>query len=247
MAPTSDEPMLSGVRVLDISQGIAGPYAGAMLRQHGADVVKLEPPSGDWSRSAGAAMSGLTAASMICNLGKRGLCIDAARPDGLTVIARIASQVDVVIQNFRPGVADRLGFGYEALRLLRPDLIYVSISGFGPDGPYAGVPATDTVLQAIAGFMDKNRDGDGTPRRVTFYPADISTALYAAQLICAALFRRSMDRRGRHIEINLLDARSRFRPPSISSRPSRRKRARPRCQALPRQAASLQPWTVTLR
>jgi crotonobetainyl-CoA:carnitine CoA-transferase CaiB-like acyl-CoA transferase len=202
----SQEPLLQGIRVLDLSQGIAGPYCGSILQQQGAEVIKVEPPSGDWARSMGIARNGFSAVVLAYNAGKSGLCVDAGTDAGGDVLRRLAQQVDVVIQNFRPGVVDRLGIGYAALAVSSPRLIYVSISGFGPDGPLADTPATDNVLQAMTGMMHANRSASGSPQKIGLYLADISAALYASQLVCAALYRRSLTGKGRHIELSLLEA-----------------------------------------
>src|SRR5690606_36029896 len=127
----------SGLKVLDLSQGIAGPYCAEILLQNGATVTKVEPPSGDWSRGIGLAIEGLTALTVVNNLGKRSICVDAANHQGRDVIRRLAGEADVLVESFRPGVMDRLGFSYESLAQMNPGLIYVSVTGFGPDGPYA--------------------------------------------------------------------------------------------------------------
>lgn len=202
----SQEPLLQGIRVLDLSQGIAGPYCGSILQQQGAQVVKVEPPSGDWARSMGFTRDGFSAVVLAYNAGKSGLCVDAGTAAGRDVLRRMAQQVDVLIQNFRPGVVDRLGVGYAGLVASNPRLIYVSISGFGPDGPLADTPATDNVLQAMTGMMHANRSASGLPQKIGLYVADISAALYASQMICAALYRRSLTGKGRHIELSLLEA-----------------------------------------
>jgi crotonobetainyl-CoA:carnitine CoA-transferase CaiB-like acyl-CoA transferase len=206
MTAAADEPLLSGLRVLDLGQGIAGPYCAAILQQQGAEVVKVEPPHGDWARKTGLTREGFSAVVLAYNAGKSGLCIDAGTAAGQAVLTRMAAQVDVVIQNFRAGVADRLNIGYEALRAVNPRLIYASISGFGPDGPLAALPATDTVMQAAGGLMWGNRDAANQPRRIGVYLADLATAMYAAQAISAALYRRSITGQGRHIELSLFEA-----------------------------------------
>ncbi len=206
MTVAADEPLLAGLRVLDLGQGIAGPYCAAILQQQGAQVVKVEPPQGDWARKMGLSHEGFSAVVLAYNAGKSGLCIDAGTAAGQAVLARMAAQVDVVIQNFRAGVADRLNIGYAALSAVNPRLIYASISGFGPDGPLAQLPATDTVMQAVGGLMWGNRDAAGQPRRVGVYLADLATAMYAAQAISAALYRRGITGRGRHIELSLFEA-----------------------------------------
>lgn len=205
-SPRDEAPLLQGLRVLDFGQGIAGPCCGTILRQQGAEVVKVEPPDGDWARNMGVAQGGVSSAFLAYNAGKRGICIDAATDEGRSVIHRLAHQADVVIQNFRPGVAERLGIGYCKLSGLNARLVQVSISGFGAEGPLADQPATDNVLQAMAGLMHANRDEQGVPRRVGIYLADIAAGLHAAQLVAAALYRRTVTGAGRHLQVSLYEA-----------------------------------------
>lgn len=204
-APTVDGPF-SGLRILDISQGVAGPYCAQMLWQQGADVVKVEPPEGDWGRHVGVIREGQSALSIAYNVGKRSLCVDARNPRGREVLQELAAHADVFIQNFRPGVAERLGLGYESLAARRPGLVYVSISGYGPDGPYAAAPASDSVMQADSGLMFANQSESGDPRRIGMLIADIATALYAAQAATAALYQQARTGRGSHVELSLLQA-----------------------------------------
>lgn len=196
----------TGLRVLDISQGIAGPYCAQLLWQQGAEVVKVEPPTGDWGRHVGVVRGADSALSIAYNVGKRGLCVDARQPAGRALLARLAGQADVLIQNFRPGVASRLGVGYAELARDCPELVYVSISGYGADGPYADAPASDSVMQADSGLMVANQASDGAPRRIGMLMADIATALYAAQAASAALYRQARGGGGSHVEISLFHA-----------------------------------------
>ncbi|MBW7923156.1 MAG: CoA transferase [Burkholderiaceae bacterium] len=207
-----DEPIdgpYSGLAVLDLSQGIAGPYCPALLRQHGAEVIKVEPPSGDWIRIMGGGEEGMTALAVANNLGKRSICIDVTRPAGRGVLETLAKRADVLVENFRPGVMERLGIGYEALSAVNPRLIYVSITGFGESGPLSHKPATDSVLQAMTGMATANRDESGRPRRIGLYVPDTITALYAVKCVGAALYardaRKQGDGRGRHVRISLAE------------------------------------------
>lgn len=197
---------MQGLRVLDLSQGIAGPYCGDILRQQGAEVIKVEPPGGDWARNMGATRDGFSAVVLAYNVGKLGLCVDASLEAGRGVLQRLAQQVDVVIQNFRPGVVERLGLDYATLAAHNERLVYVSISGFGPDGPLVEAPATDSVMQAMSGMMHANRATSGQPQKVGLYLADIAAAMYASQLVSAALYRRAISGKGRHLELSLLEA-----------------------------------------
>jgi len=195
-----------GLRVLDISQGIAGPYCAQILWQQGADVVKVEPPDGDWGRHVGVTRGAHSALSLAYNVGKRGLCLDARAPGGKQLLGRLARQADVVVQNFRPGVAARLGVGYAELAADCPQLVYVSISGYGQDGPFADAPASDSVMQADSGLMVANQAADGEPRRIGLLLADITTALYAVQAASAALYRQARGGGGAHVELSLFQA-----------------------------------------
>ncbi|GAB2471171.1 CoA transferase [Comamonas humi] len=197
---------LAGLRVLDLSQGIAGPYCGLMLRQQGAQVTKVEPPQGDWSRHMGRSKDGRSAIFMACNAGKQGMCLDAATPEGRAQLQRLAAEADVVLQNYRPGVAERMGVGWEELSARKPSLVYVSISGWGRSGPMAHVPTLDTTMQAASGMMHANRGEDGKPRRIGVYVVDYATGMYAAQATLAAVLRQVRTGRGRHVEVAMLQA-----------------------------------------
>src|SRR6185312_11010901 len=133
----------AGLKVLDLSQGVAGPYAAMLLAQYGADVIKVEPYDGDWSRMLGVRYGDHTAFSIGTNLGKRGIAVDLKTAEGREIVNRLAGSADVFLESFRPGVAARLGVGYEAISALNPRVVYVSISGFGQKGPESGRPAMD--------------------------------------------------------------------------------------------------------
>ena len=203
--PSPDAP-LAGIRVVDLSQGIAGPYCAMLLAQHGADVVKVEPPEGDWSRTLGARYGDQTAYSVVGNLGKRSIALDLKRPADRAVLERLARRADVFIEGFRPGVAARLGVDYAAIAALSPRVIYLSVSGFGQTGPERERPAMDPVLQAFTGIMHTNRGADGAPHRVGTIVVDMGTGLYCAQAVLAALLGRGADGPGRHIDASLMTA-----------------------------------------
>ncbi len=196
---------LQGFTVLDLSQGVAGPYCAELLGHQGARVIKVEPPQGDWGRHVGVARNGHSTLSSTYNGSKESLAVDAKHPKGQALLLQLAQEADVVIQNFRPQVVKRLGLDYESLqaRGLRP--VYVSISGYGPDGPFADLPATDSVMQADSGLMNTNRDANGTPQRIGFLLADIATGVYAAQACTSALLHRLRTSEGAHVEINLFN------------------------------------------
>ena len=199
----------AGLQVLDMSQGIAGPYCAALLAQHGANVIKVEPPAGDWIRLIGGGKQGMSALAVVNNLGKRSICIDAARPEGREIIANMAQRADVLVENFRPGVMAKLGLDFATLAASNSRLIYLSISGFGDTGPYVHKPATDSVLQAMTGMAMINKDAAGGPRRFGLMVPDTATAIYSAQCVGAALYARDARSdgggRGRHVRISLAE------------------------------------------
>ena len=198
---------LEGIRVLDFTSMVAGPVATMMLADQGADVVKIEPPKGELMRHLSHGPKGMSASFLSCNRNKRSLAIDLKSPQGLEVVRKLIASASVVVHNFRPGVAERMGLGEDAVRAIRPDIIYVSITGFGESGPYAGQRAYDPVIQALSGLAEIQRDRDtGRPRMVRTIIADYTTALTAAQAITAALFARERSGQGQHVRIAMLDA-----------------------------------------
>lgn len=201
----SDDLPLEGLTVLDLSQGIAGPHCGLLLRQHGARVIKVEPPTGDWSRQMGRSRAGHTAISIAYNLGKESVAIDSRTPEGRQALRQLALQADVVLQNYRPGVVERMGVAYADLAAAKPSLVYISVSGYGASGPDAALPALDTTMQAATGLMHLNRGADGAPRRIPLFLVDIATGLQAAQNAMAALVRAARTGRGRHVQVSMLE------------------------------------------
>ena len=198
---------LSGVKVLDLSIALTGPYAATLLADQGAEVTKIERPGiGDIARWVGVSVNGMSAFYLACNRGKRCMAVDLASPEGVEIALRLAAEADVVLQNFRPGVIDRLGLGYDAVRAINPNVIYCSISGYGPTGPYRDRSAYDTSIQAYAGFAANQADPDGPPTFLHQNAADKVSALYATQAITAALFARATGRGGQHLELGMADA-----------------------------------------
>ncbi len=197
-----------GVKVVDLSQGIAGPYCAMLLAQHGADVVKVEPLQGDWARILGTPISDHTEFSFIGSLGKRSLAIDLKSAEAPAIIDALVADADIFLEGFRPGVIDRLGFGHERLMAMNPGLIYASISGFGQTGPLRDKPAMDPVLQAFTGFMLDNAGNDGIPHRSNTILVDMNTALFAFQAIAPALHAKRDMREGggRFIDVSLMRA-----------------------------------------
>ncbi len=202
MSPTHEAPY-RGLRVLDFGQGIASPYCAMLLGVYGAEVIKVEPPEGDWSRYLGTTYGSHTALSAVYNRGKRSLCLDLKHAEGIAIAKRLAAESDVLIEGFRPGVAARLGIGYEELSRDNPGLIYLSISGFGQDGPYSKRPGSDSVAQAFSGLVSVNLGNDKVPHRVGHTISDVATGVYAFQAIATALFARATVGTGRWIDVNL--------------------------------------------
>ena len=199
----------AGLKVVDLSQGVAGPYCGMLLAQHGADVIKVEPAGeGDWARTLGRRYGDQSAFSIASNLGKRSVALDLKSGEGKAVLWRLIAGADVLLEGFRPGVLKRLGFGYCAVSAREPRILYLSVSGFGQIGPLADRPAMDPVLQAFTGLMIDNKGEDGIPHRVPFVVIDMSTALYAFQALSAALYARRDQPHGRRIEVSLLQTAS---------------------------------------
>ncbi len=201
-----DELPYEGLKVLDISQGVAGPHCGMLLARHGASVVKLEPLAGDWGRQVGKSHGDNCAYGIAFNRGKRSLALDLKHPEGKEIALRLAHAADVIIENNRPGVTARLGLGYDTIRVENPTVVYLSISGFGQTGPNANLPATDSVMQAFSGLMSVNKDGSGLPQRINILTIDVVTGLDGFQAVAPALYRRAMKGVGTHIKTSLMEA-----------------------------------------
>lgn len=202
----SEEPGPFGdIRVLDFSRVLAGPYCTAMLADLGADVIKVEPPGGDDQRAMGVVRDGESANFALINRGKRSIRLDLKSPAGLGLAHALAAQADVVVENFRPGVAARLGIGHEQLRSVRPDLIYCSISGFGQEGKLADRPSYDVVTQAMSGLMSVTGEADRPPMLVGESIADVSSGVFAAFGIASALYHRARTGQGRYLDVAMFD------------------------------------------
>ena len=201
--------ILSGYRVLDCSIAMAGPFAAMRLGDLGADVVKVEPPNGEWQRhvSAGGARGNRVNVSFLSlNRNKRSLAIDLKSPEGRDVLYELVKTADVFLQNYRPGVAARLGVDYESLSKINPRLVYVSISGYGEDGPYLDWPGKDLILQGMSGAMlSAGRDGE-PPTPAGQYLVDAVTAYTAFEGALAALLHRERTGEGQLVRVNMLDA-----------------------------------------
>jgi crotonobetainyl-CoA:carnitine CoA-transferase CaiB-like acyl-CoA transferase len=199
---------LDGVRVLDLSRVLAGPLCTQMLADHGADVIKVEPPLGDETRLFGPPFNadGDAAYFSAVNRGKRALSLDLGKPEGQAVLARLIENADVLIENFLPGTMDKWGLGYDVLAPRHPRLIYCTISGFGADGPLGGLPGYDAVLQAACGLMSINGSAQSGPMRVGIPVVDHLTGYIAHGGILMALYARERTGAGQHVEATLFDA-----------------------------------------
>lgn len=208
---------LDGVVVLDFSRVLAGPFCSALLADLGADVIKVEPPQGDDQRWMGAFRDGISVSFELINRSKRSIRLDLKTEEGRKIALALAGRADVVIENFRPGVAERLGIGYEALKARRPDIVYCSISGFGQAGPMAQFPSYDVVAQALSGMMSITGMPDGEPVLVGDSIGDTVSGLYCALGIALALFRRASTGGGAHIDIAMFDALFSLLPTALAS------------------------------
>jgi CoA:oxalate CoA-transferase len=203
--------LLAGIRVLDLTNVLAGPFGAYQLALLGADVIKVEAPGGgDLARQLGAdpdLNASLMGASFLAqNAGKRSVTVNLKSAAGTEVFARLVQSADVVIENFRPGVMARLGLGYETLRKEKPGLVYCAISGFGQDGPLKDNPAYDQIVQGLSGVMSVTGDAASAPLRVGYPVADTIGGLTAAFAIAAALVRRERGGEGEFIDVSMLEA-----------------------------------------
>lgn len=199
-------PALSDVRILDLTQVLSGPYCTQMLADMGAEVIKLEGPLADVARDMPPHyVEDDSVYYLSINRNKRCIAIDMKTEQGLDLVRKLALASDVVIENFRPGVCERLGLSVDELRAKKPSLIWCSISGFGQDGPYRDKPAYDIIVQALSGGMSLTGARDGVSVRAGIPIADLSAGLYAASAILAALHRRIRTGRGDVIDISMLD------------------------------------------
>ena len=213
---THDDLPFAGLKVLDLSQGVAGPYCGMHLARNGADVVKLEPTgSGCWSRQLGKSIGDHTAHSVVVHRGKRSVSADLKSPEGLEIARKLAAGCDVMIQNYRVGKLEKFGLDYDAVAAINPRVVYLAVTGFGQTGPRRDQPATDSVMQAYTGMMSINRDINGLPQRINMLAIDFATGLYAYQAVASALYRQATKGAGALIETSLLEAAMVFQEAAI--------------------------------
>lgn len=197
-----------GVRIIDFTQVFAGPFAVMQLALLGADVIKIEQPeTGDQTRGLmNASDDGKPSPSFLTmNLNKRSLTLNLKHPEASRIVTALVATADVVVENFKAGTMDKLGFGFEALQAIKPDLIYCSISGYGQTGPKAGEAAYDGAIQAASGMMSQNGHPSTGPTRTGFMPVDMSTAMHAAFAIASALHRKAISGKGQYLDLAMMD------------------------------------------
>jgi crotonobetainyl-CoA:carnitine CoA-transferase CaiB-like acyl-CoA transferase len=198
---------LEGIRIVDQTQVMAGPFASMLLADMGADVIKVEPPEGEHARQVGLdAAPGVAASFLAVNRGKKGITLDLKQPEGVAVLKRLVVTADVLVENYRPGVAKRLGVDYETLAAINPRLIYCSISGFGQTGPYATRGGYDLIAQGMAGIMSATGSDGGPPVKVGVPIADLGAGLFALLGILSALRARRITGRGQQVDTSLFEA-----------------------------------------
>ena len=199
---------LEGIRVLDLTRALAGPFCTLMLGDNGADVIKVEiPGSGDDTRKWGPPFIGDESAYFLSiNRNKRSLTLNLQDPKAQDVFMKLAKDSDVVVENFTPGVMDRFGLGYEAVKAVNPNVVYCSISGFGQDGPYRSRPAYDQIMQGVGGLMSITGEPDGEPQKIGIAVTDIGAGMWSAFAITTALHHRDKTGEGQYIDISMLDA-----------------------------------------
>jgi crotonobetainyl-CoA:carnitine CoA-transferase CaiB-like acyl-CoA transferase len=201
-------PPLNGIRVVDLTRFMAGPFATAMLGDYGADILKIEPPGeGDGARAWGPPFAGGESIYFLSvNRNKRSLTLNLRHPEGVALFLRLVDRADVVVENFTPGAMNRLGIGGDMLRARNPRLVYCAISGFGQTGPYRGRPAFDLILQGMGGVMATTGEEGGAPVRVGVPIADIAGGMYAAFAVALALLARDRTGAGQSLDVSMLDA-----------------------------------------
>jgi crotonobetainyl-CoA:carnitine CoA-transferase CaiB-like acyl-CoA transferase len=208
---------LKGTRVIDFGQGVAGPYCGMLLADFGADVIKVEPFRGDWSRSMGSRVTPTdTTTYLSVNRNKRSLRLDFSKPGGKRIARELIGRADVLVESFRPGVMDRAGFGFDTLQSELPRLIYCSVTGYGPDGPYAEAPAGDSTMQAVGALMSIIGDADGPPLRVGNVVSDMLAGMHAFEAVLLSMLERGITGKGSRAQISLFDTILAFQAPPLT-------------------------------
>ncbi len=211
---------LAGIRVVEAAQMISAPLAASILSDQGAEVIKVESPKGDRMRTLGDGRGGMGSVFHACNRGKKSVVINTRDAEGQEQLRRLIATADVFIQNFRPGAAARMGIDPDDICAANPNLIYTSVSGFGPDGPYADQMVYDFVIQGISGLATFEGGAEGPPRLSKHLVMDKVTALTVAQAITSALVERSIQGHGQHLQVSMLDAGVQFNWPDMGWGPS---------------------------
>ena len=209
---------LEGIRVLDFTQIGAGPLCGMQMGDMGAEVIKIEAPTGDIGRKLGPPwQNGESVVSMCFNRNKRSLIIDLKQPEGAELVKQLATKSDVVLESFRPGVMDRLGIGYEALRAVNPKLIFASVSAYGQTGPWRDKPGVDGIVQAVSGLMSNIGDENSPPMKVLVPAVDMVTGFLTTSTVMAALRVVDTTGQGQHLDMSLYNSAIMFQQSAIAS------------------------------
>jgi|SRR5690625_1874999 len=207
---------LAGLRVIDFTRILAGPFCTALLGDLGAEIIKVEPPAGDDYRNVAPIKKGEGALFTVMNRNKKSLVLDLKKEEAVALVHELVATADIVVENFRPGVTERLGVDYERLQQINPRLIYVSVSGFGQSGPYSRRPAYDIVLQAMTGLMEATGSPDGPPTLVGEAISDVVSGLFASWGALVALYAREKNGKGTHVDVSMFNATLAFAATSVS-------------------------------
>ena len=210
------QPCLDGIRVLDFTRVLAGPFSTALLADLGAEIIKIETPEGDDYRHIPPVSEGTGGLFLLLNRGKKSLSLDLRHERGREIARRLAARCDVLVENFRPGVMERLGLGHDDLARANPRLVHVSISGFGHRNPMSDLPAYDLVIQAMTGFMDVSGEPDGPPMMTGEAVADLAAGLFASWSVLAALLAREKTGQGQFVDVAMYDCLSSFLPAALA-------------------------------
>jgi len=198
--------MLEGIRVIDFTANVSGPATTAFLADMGAEVIKVEKPGlGDDARLFPPYLNGFSAPFVVMNRGKKGICIDLKKPEGILLFKELVSSADVLVENHKPGTMEKLGIGYDELKKIHPRLIMLALSGYGQYGPLANRPAYDSIIQAMTGLMATTGFPDGPPTKAGPILIDLSTAMQSAFAICAALYAREKTGEGEYLDVSMFD------------------------------------------
>ena len=207
---------LHNIRILDFTRVLSGPFCTALLADLGAEVVKIEPPHGDEYRHIGPFKNGESALFNVVNRNKKSIALDLTKPESVALVRELAGTCEVVVENFRPGVAAKLGIDYASLSASNARLVYLSISGFGQTGPDAHKPAYDIVMQALCGLMENTGDPLGPPMLVGEAATDVLTGMFGSWAVLAALFQREREGKGQHIDVAMFDSTISFLVTSVA-------------------------------